>query len=136
MKLASRKVGPRSTTPMSATPPPLDRECATVLEQLPAAVLQPLVTARGGPDLSPYAAPARATDVAGLPATFIDVGSAEIFRDEAIDYGARLAQAGVPVELHVWAGGFHGFYAGFAPGIELAHAAVSAQSSYLRRAVR
>ena len=31
-----------------------------------------------------YAAPARATDLAGLPPTFIDVGTVDLFRDEDI----------------------------------------------------
>ena len=45
-----------------------------------------LGAARGGPDVSPYAAPARATDLSGLPPAFIDVGSAETFRDEDVAY--------------------------------------------------
>jgi len=49
-----------------------------------------LGAAAGGPDVSPYAAPARATDLTGLPPTSVDVGSAEVFRDEAIDYASRL----------------------------------------------
>lgn len=90
--------------------------------------------ARGGPDVSPYAAPARAEDLAGLPAAFIDVGSAETFRDEAIDYAARLSQAGVPVELHLWPGGFHGFDI-VAPHTALAQASRATRLGYLRRAV-
>src|SRR5262249_23879326 len=50
--------------------------------------------ARGGPDVSPYAAPARARDLTGLPSAFIDVGSVETFRDEDIDYAAGLSRAG------------------------------------------
>jgi acetyl esterase/lipase len=64
---------------------------------------------RGAADISPYAAPARATDLAGLPPAFIDAGSAEVFRDEAVEYASRLWAAGVQAELHVWPGGFHGF---------------------------
>jgi acetyl esterase/lipase len=90
--------------------------------------------ARGGPDVSPYAAPARAQDLAGLPATFIDVGSVETFRDEDIDYAARLSQAGVSVEFHMWPGGFHGFD-GLAPQTALARAARAARLAYLRRAL-
>jgi len=65
----------------------------------------------GGNDtgVSIYAAPARATDLSGLPSTFIEVGSAEIFRDENVAYASRLWACGVDAELHVWAGGFHGF---------------------------
>lgn len=49
---------------------------------------------RGGDDVSAYAAPARAGDLSALPPAFIDVGAAEIFRDEAIDYAGRIWAAG------------------------------------------
>jgi acetyl esterase/lipase len=65
--------------------------------------------AAGGPDVSPYAAPARAEDLSGLPPAFIDVGTAETFRDEDVAYASRIWQAGGIAELHVWPGGFHGF---------------------------
>ena len=68
-----------------------------------------LGAARGGPDVSPYAAPARETDLSGLPPAFIDVGSAETFRDEDVAYASRIWPAGGRAELHVWPGGFHGF---------------------------
>jgi acetyl esterase/lipase len=90
--------------------------------------------ARGGPDVSPYAAPARAQDLSGLPATFIDVGSVETFRDEDIDYAARLSRAGISVELHVWPGGFHGFD-GMAPHTALAQASRTTRLGYMRRAL-
>jgi len=56
-----------------------------------------------------YASPALATDLSGLPSAFIDVGSAEIFGDEAVACASRLWAAGVQAELHVWPGGFHMF---------------------------
>ncbi|MCU1529287.1 MAG: lipase [Frondihabitans sp.] len=59
--------------------------------------------------VSIYAAPARATDLGGLPPTFLDVGSAEVFRDETIAYAQKIWAAGGQAELHVWAGGFHGY---------------------------
>ena len=65
--------------------------------------------AAGGPDVSPYAAPARAEDLSNLPPAFIDVASAETFRDEDVTYASRIWQAGGRAELHVWPGGFHGF---------------------------
>lgn len=64
---------------------------------------------RGRTDVSPYAAPARATDLSGLPPAFIEVGSAETFRDEDVAYATAIWQAGGSAELHVWPGGFHGF---------------------------
>ena len=87
---------------------------------------------RGGPDVSPYAAPARAADLSGLPPAFIDVGSAETFRDEDVAYATRIWQAGGVAELHVWPGGFHGFY-GMAPQAAISREATQAQRSWLRR---
>jgi len=58
----------------------------------------------------PTAAAARATDLAGLPPAFVSVGSADGFHDEAVDYARRLEQAGVPCELHVYAGAPHGYH--------------------------
>jgi acetyl esterase/lipase len=54
------------------------------------------------------AAPARATDLTGLPPAFVAVGTADGFRDEDVDYAVRLTQAGVPTELHVYPGAPHG----------------------------
>jgi acetyl esterase/lipase len=56
-----------------------------------------------------YAAPARAIDLSGLPPTLIQVGELDTFRDEDIDYATRLLQAGVPTELHVYPGAYHGW---------------------------
>ncbi|MEX0171391.1 alpha/beta hydrolase [Streptomyces sp. LMG1-1-1.1] len=61
----------------------------------------------GTDGVSPYAAPARAADLSGLPPAYLDVGELDLFRDENIDYAHRLMQAGVPVELHVYPGGIH-----------------------------
>ncbi|MBX6767027.1 MAG: alpha/beta hydrolase [Actinomadura rubrobrunea] len=88
--------------------------------------------ARGGPDVSPYAAPARAADLSGLPPAFVDVGSGESFRDEDVAYAVRLWQAGVQAELHVWPGGFHGFDA-VVPHARLSQDAREARLRWLRR---
>ena len=63
----------------------------------------------GGPDISPYAAAARADHLEGLPPTFITVGSLDLFLEEDMEYARRLIRAGVPTELHVYPGAFHGF---------------------------
>jgi acetyl esterase/lipase len=89
----------------------------------------------GGPDVSPYAAAARATELEGLPPTYLEVGGSEVFRDEDIDYATRLGHAGVPTELHVWVGGFHGFEI-WSPESEIGRATLDARTSYLRRALR
>jgi acetyl esterase/lipase len=63
----------------------------------------------GTDDVPADAAPARATELSGLPSTFIGVGTADCLRDESIDFAARLCRAAVPTELHVYAGAVHGF---------------------------
>ncbi len=63
----------------------------------------------GGEGISPYASPARATDLSGLPPTFLDVGTLDLFFEEDLEYARRLVRAGVPTELHVYAGAFHGY---------------------------
>ncbi|MEU4564525.1 alpha/beta hydrolase [Actinoplanes sp. NPDC023936] len=88
--------------------------------------------AAGGPDVSPYAAPARAADLSNLPPAFIDVGSAETFRDEDVAYPSRIWQAGGQAELHVWPGAFHGFDS-MAPGAALSREARQARVGWLNR---
>ncbi len=56
-----------------------------------------------------YAAPARETDYAGLPPTTTFVGALDPFRDETVDYVEHLRAAGVPAELRVFDGCYHGF---------------------------
>ncbi|WP_328420413.1 alpha/beta hydrolase [Streptomyces sp. NBC_00443] len=87
---------------------------------------------RGGPDVPAYAAPARAEVLSGLPPAFVDVGSAETFRDEVVAYASRIWQAGGVAELHVWPGGFHGFD-GFAPQAAVSQACRGAQLAWLKR---
>ncbi|MBB4935346.1 acetyl esterase/lipase [Lipingzhangella halophila] len=91
-----------------------------------------LGAACGGPDVSPYAAPARATDLSNLPPAYIDVGSAETFRDEDVAYATRIWQAGGIAELHVWPGGCHSFEA-VAPHAAISVASQRARTAWLRR---
>jgi acetyl esterase/lipase len=62
---------------------------------------------RGTDQVSPYAAPARATDLAGLPPALVTAYELDALRDEDIAYAQRLLSAGVPTELHVYPGAFH-----------------------------
>jgi acetyl esterase/lipase len=86
----------------------------------------------GAPDLPPYAAPARATDLSELPPTYIDVGSAETFRDENVAYAHAIWRAGGDAELHVWPGAFHGFDS-FAPTAALTRQARHTRTQWLSR---
>jgi acetyl esterase/lipase len=63
----------------------------------------------GGPNVSPYAAAARSEKLEGLPPTYISVGTLDLFLEEDLEYARRLIRAGVPTELHVYPGAFHGF---------------------------
>ncbi len=71
----------------------------------------------GTDDVPAYAAAARAVDLSGLPPALVIAGGADGFRDENIDYAARLARAGVATDLCVIAGAPHGvqMFAGTTP---------------------
>lgn len=86
----------------------------------------------GASDLPPYAAPARATDLSGLPPAYVEVGSAEIFRDEGVAYANAIWQAAGQAELHVWPGACHGFDS-LAPRAALTRDARDARTRWLRR---
>jgi acetyl esterase/lipase len=87
---------------------------------------------KGTADVSIYAAPARATDLSGLPTAFIDCGSAEVFRDEDVAYASAIWASGGQAELHVWPGGFHGFE-GLVPQAVLSQLMVAARNSWVDR---
>jgi acetyl esterase/lipase len=87
---------------------------------------------RATADVSKYAAPARAADLSALPRTFIDCGSAEVFRDEDVAFASRLWAAGVDAELHVWPGAFHGFTS-MVPDATISRTATAALADWTRR---
>ena len=91
-----------------------------------------LGAAAGGPRVDAYAAPARCEDLSGLPPAFLDVGSAETFRDEVVAYAAAIWRDGGEAELHVWPGGFHTFD-GWVPHAALSRHARAARVRWLRR---
>lgn len=88
----------------------------------------------GGKAADQYSAPARATDLSGLPPTFIDVGEMDMFRDEDIDFANRLMQAGVPTEFHVYPGAYHASEI-FAPTAALSQRIWATRIAALQRAL-
>ena len=88
----------------------------------------------GGTGVSPYAAAARATDLTNLPPAYIPVGALDLFVDENIEYAQRLIQAGVPTELHVYPGAFHGFDL-FAPSARVSKQFKADRDNALKRAL-
>jgi acetyl esterase/lipase len=87
----------------------------------------------GGPDVSPFAAPARAGDLSGLPPTFMICGALDLFLEENLDYARRLLLAGVPTELHVYPGAPHGFM--FVPEADVTRRFARDSMAALARAV-
>jgi acetyl esterase/lipase len=83
-------------------------------------------------DVPAYVSPALADDLSGLPTTYVDAGTAEVFRDEAVTYATRIWAAGGQAELHVSAGGFHGFDALF-PQARVSSTARRTRSDWLER---
>jgi len=63
----------------------------------------------GSPEVTGLAAPARYTDLSGLPSTWIGVGTCDLFYEEDLAYAARLREAGVACEVEEVPGAFHGF---------------------------
>lgn len=87
---------------------------------------------RGSDDVSIYAAPARASDLTDLPSTYLDVGGAEVFRDEAVSYASGLWRDGNDTELHVWPGGTHGWEA-LMPDSPMARLAADVRNAWVAR---
>lgn len=90
--------------------------------------------APGGEGVSPYAAAARATDLTGLPPTFLATGALDLFLEENFTYAQRLIRAGVPVEMHVYPGAFHAFQ--WAPGAQVSRDAARDSREALAKALR
>ncbi|MEO1644385.1 MAG: alpha/beta hydrolase fold domain-containing protein, partial [Chloroflexota bacterium] len=84
-------------------------------------------------NVSPYAAPMRAEDMSDLPPAYIWTGEFDPLRDEGIQYAVRLMSAGVPVELHNFAGTFHGFDQ--TPGAAIAKRSQREQVAVIRAAL-
>lgn len=124
--------------------PMLDDRLATVSSQqyvvksdfLPSPLMKSLwkSTLKSAPDGSNavITPPGRIEDLSNLPPTYLDVGSAEVFRDDVVAYASRLWANGVQAELHVWDGGFHGFDI-FLPDAAVSQASRKAKVAWVKR---
>lgn len=56
-----------------------------------------------------YAVPLRAGDFSRLPPAYVEPQGVDLLRDEGAAYGERLREAGVPVNVNIIEGSYHGF---------------------------
>ncbi|KAG7381222.1 hypothetical protein PHYPSEUDO_006308 [Phytophthora pseudosyringae] len=89
----------------------------------------------GTPDVKDFEAPGRAKDLSGLPPTYLEVGSAEVCRDEVVAYASKLWESGVQAELHVWPGGWHNF-AAHAPDADVSKKALHARHQWVEKQLK
>jgi acetyl esterase/lipase len=82
-------------------------------------------------EVSAYAAPARATQLGGLPPIYIEVGDLDIFHDEDVAFASRLRDVGGDVQLHLRPGCPHG-YEVVAPKSRIAQLAMQQRYEFLR----
>lgn len=85
-------------------------------------------------NVSPYAAPARATDLTGLPPAYVLVCELDPLYDEGLDYARRLMDAGVQVTVRNVPGAWHLFEM-HAPETELARTTTAHWLGDLRSAL-
>jgi acetyl esterase/lipase len=88
----------------------------------------------GGKPADSYAAPARATDLTGLPPAFIDVGELDAFRDEDTEFALRLLKSGVACEFRIYPGAYHASEI-FAPEAELSKRIVAGRVDAIKRLI-
>ncbi|WP_329406912.1 alpha/beta hydrolase [Nocardia vinacea] len=87
----------------------------------------------GSDDVPAYAAPIRAEALAGLPPAYVSVMQFDPVRDEGIAYATKLAQAGVPTELHLFPATFHG--SSMLPMARVSRREYAEEAAVLRRAL-
>lgn len=78
------------------------------------------------------AVPARNPDLSGLPPAWVGVGTNDLFHDEDLAYAESLTAAGVPCEVEVVPGAFHGFD-GAVPKASVSQTFFASQVAWLRQ---
>ncbi|WEK46293.1 MAG: alpha/beta hydrolase fold domain-containing protein [Candidatus Andeanibacterium colombiense] len=87
----------------------------------------------GGADVPTAGVPARLRELKGLAPAYVAVGGVDLFVGENIEYARRLTEAGVPAEMLLVPGAFHGFDR-VAPGTAPAKLFTDTKHKALRRA--
>lgn len=88
----------------------------------------------GGNEASAYSSPAICDDLSGLPPAYISVGTLDMFMDEDVEYATALNRAGVPCELRVYPGAFHGSQ-GFVPDHPVSQRWNADETAFVERAL-
>lgn len=88
----------------------------------------------GGGQPTAYSSPSIAEDLRNLPPAYINVGTLDMFLDEDVAYAIALHRAGVPCELHVYPGAFHGS-SGFVPDHPMSKRWNQEQEAFIRRSL-
>lgn len=81
------------------------------------------------------AVPSRRDDLSGLPPAWLGVGTLDLFHDEDVAYAERLRASGVPCQLEIVDGAFHGFD-GIAPKAPVSQAFAKSQIEFLRETLK
>jgi acetyl esterase/lipase len=90
----------------------------------------------GSDNITPYQAPARATDLSNLPPAYIDTGECEVFRDSSVAYATNMWRCGSTCELHIWPGAWHCFDTLDDPDVPLIYIANETKRNWLKRAMK
>lgn len=120
--------------------PGLESESAKAFDAVPdfstaeAKIMWEWYLAGSAENPSPYAAPAFASDLSGLPEAYVLCAGLDPLRDEGLAYAKRMLMAGVPVEIHLVPRIPHGF-AGV-PSAEVTQRLLREQIDVLRAAFR
>lgn len=88
--------------------------------------------APGGRKVPQAGVPGRIEDLSGLPPAWIGVGGLDLFAGESLNYAARLNSAGVPTEMLLVPGAFHGFDT-FVPAAKVSRRFTQAKIAALKR---
>lgn len=100
-----------------------------------AAAWRAYLAGREPQDIGRHVVPASASSLSGLPPVYVDVGSADLFRDEVTAFAQQIWSDGGIADLHVWAGGYHGSELD-APDAATSRQAFSARDTWLAEMIR